>query len=132
MNRGYWGPALWNSLNIIVREYPIDPTAEDRQNYKLYISSLGDVLPCRDCRTHFMKHLKSEISLDAGLQSRDTLVDFVVDLHNAVNKSTGKSILERSAARKIVLGQTIDYSPGYYIIGMVIVVGVVLLIRKKK
>lgn len=130
--RDYWGPLLWESLNIIVREYPINPTAEDRQNFKMYVMSLGDVLPCRDCRAHFKKHLRS-ISLDAGLRSRDSLVDFVIDLHNAVNRNNGKSVLERSVARKIVLGQQNPLDKmGYYLLGFAIACGVAYVISRRK
>lgn len=117
--RNYWGPLLWESINTIVREYPENPTAEDRQNFKLFFQSLGDVLPCPECRKHYAGHLKN-MSLDDAVNSRDSLINFIIDLHNEVNKATGKSVMKREIARSIIEG-TYTNSNLYYYMGLIFI-----------
>ena len=31
-----WGPAMWESIHCIAFGYPIEPTEEQKQNYKNY------------------------------------------------------------------------------------------------
>jgi hypothetical protein len=37
-----WGPAMWESLHCIAFGYPVEPTDEQRQNYKDFFTSLSD------------------------------------------------------------------------------------------
>ena len=130
--RNYWGPLLWETINVIIREYPESPSSENRQNYKLFFQSLGDVLPCPNCRQHYAGHLR-KMSLDAALETKSTLIDFIIDLHNEVNKATGKAIMNKETARSIVNG---TYTPinnnTICIIAVLIVLGSGFLFIKRK
>jgi hypothetical protein len=128
--RNYWGPLLWESINTIVREYPESPSSEDRQNYKLFFQSLGDVLPCPSCRQHYNAHLR-KLSIDVALESRDSLINFIIDLHNEVNKATGKSVMNRETARNIIEGNYIHPNTYYYIVGSIVLLSSVYYIVKR-
>ena len=54
-----WGPSMWHTLHIISFNYPVNPTKEDKKNYKEFVLSLKHVLPCKYCRINFKKNLKS-------------------------------------------------------------------------
>lgn len=123
--RNYWGPLLWETINSIVREYPHNPSAEDRQNFKLFFQSLGDVLPCPSCRDHYKGHLRN-MSLDKAVNSREELINFIIDLHNEVNKATGKSVMKREVARSIIEGTYIN-SKIYYILIIVLIISCIFL-----
>jgi hypothetical protein len=86
-----FGPLLWNSLHIISFNYPVHPTKKDKETYKAYFLSLGNVLPCGHCRTNFPHNLNRAGFTDAAFDSRDSFSRFVYKLHNVVNEALGKS-----------------------------------------
>ena len=110
LSKSYWGPQLWESLNVITREYPDYPTPVEKQNYKLFFQAFGDVIPCEECRKNYRKHLQ-KFSLEKALASRNTLAEFLVNIHNEVNEMKGKPIMPMEKGKRIVLGQQqcIDY-----------------------
>ena len=76
-----WGPALWHSLHTISFNYPVNPTAKDKQNYRNFMLSLTDILPCRYCRENLAKNYKI-FPLTAGcMKNRDTFSRYVYKLH---------------------------------------------------
>ena len=42
-----WGPAAWHLLHTISFNYPINPTEENKKQYKEFVESLANVLPCK-------------------------------------------------------------------------------------
>ena len=54
-----WGPSLWHYLHILSFNYPVNPTLENKKQYKNFILSLQYTLPCKFCR----KKLKMEITI---------------------------------------------------------------------
>ena len=44
-----WGPSLWHYLHTMSFNYPVNPTAADKNNYKKFILGLRNVLPCGHC-----------------------------------------------------------------------------------
>jgi hypothetical protein len=93
-----WGPYAWNFLHIITITYPINPSEDDKHNYKTFFESLKNVLPCERCRKNFNTHLKKfPLSRDV-LSSRKYLVKWLIDIHNVVNHQTGKKMLSYTEA----------------------------------
>src|SRR5574343_1136900 len=89
-----WGPIQWTFLHILSFNYPDNPTDTDKLNMKNYLMSLGNVLPCEECRTHFFENAGKEINgqtLDIALQSKRTFSRWMYDLHNLVNVQTGST-----------------------------------------
>ena len=86
-----WGPQLWYILHIISFEYPIKPTEYDKRIYHDFYTSLKDVIPCEICRKHYQTHIH-KYPLTPHLDTRDTLVKWVIQVHNFVNASLGKPI----------------------------------------
>ena len=41
-----WGPVAWTLLHTISFNYPVNPTLEQKHQYRNFILSLQDVLPC--------------------------------------------------------------------------------------
>jgi len=87
-----WGPSLWKSLHCITFNYPIEPSEEDKKNYKEFFISLSNVIPCGDCRINFKKHLfddpETKLS-DANLQNRETLTLWIYNIHKKVSERIG-------------------------------------------
>jgi hypothetical protein len=85
-----WGPAFWHALHTISFNYPVNPTIEDKKNYRDYVLSLQNVLPCGACRKNLrmnFKHLPLKLS---HMESRDSFSRYIYDLHELVNKMLKK------------------------------------------
>lgn len=87
-----WGPKGWGFIHAVSFAYPATPTDSEKAQMHAFITSIGDVLPCKVCRAHFQTKL-SECEFDAqcaALQSQQALTKFVVDVHNDVNRRLHK------------------------------------------
>lgn len=86
-----WGPVMWESLHNITFNYPYNPTLEDKVKYYNFFMSVGDVLPCSECRNNYKKHIQdndTKLSMDV-LSSRNTLTRWLFDLHIKVSNKLG-------------------------------------------
>jgi hypothetical protein len=79
-----WGPSGWNFMHYVALGYPDTPTSEDKDNYKLFYESLGHVLPCQGCATHY-KDTLTNVPVTPHLDSREDLLRWTFDIHNLVN-----------------------------------------------
>ena len=89
MNPKFWGPHGWYFLHSITMHYPKNPSEQEKQIYFNFFKSLENVLPCEKCAYHYSQNLK-KLPLEPALESRDTLVRWLIGVHNEVNKETGK------------------------------------------
>lgn len=87
-----WGPALWHVLHTISFNYPVRPTPEQMKQYKLFLISLGYVLPCCYCRNNYRKNLVSAGFNDGVLRTRSSFSRFIFRLHNTVNGMLNKDV----------------------------------------
>jgi hypothetical protein len=92
MNQNIWGPHLWFSLHTISFNYPLEPSIEDKNNYKNFFLNLENVIPCSICKKNYKRHLK-EHPIQDYLDNRKSMVYWVIDMHNMVNAEIGKKIL---------------------------------------
>ena len=91
MSTKIWGPPMWTSLHTISFSYPLNPTIQDKKNYKQYFTLIGDMLPCIICKQSYKEFIKSgETKLDdAVMYNKDTLTKWLYHLHNKVNFKLG-------------------------------------------
>ena len=82
-----WGSAAWTFNHCVTFGYPIEPTEEQKEQYKRYFISLGDVLPCKYCRESYRKFItQGEAALtDDALKNRQSLTMWFYRMHNTVN-----------------------------------------------
>jgi hypothetical protein len=85
-----WGPAFWHALHTISFNYPVKPTVEDKKNYRDYVLSLQNVLPCGACRKNLRMNLKHLPLKMSHMESRDSFSRYIYDLHELVNKMLKK------------------------------------------
>ena len=85
-----WGKHAWLFLHTITLNYPDEPTLSDKQNYKSFFESLIDILPCPTCREHYEQNI---INHPIDLSSRESLIKWLIKIHNLVNEKNGKPIL---------------------------------------
>ena len=99
-----WGPPGWRFMHYVSLGYPEKPSDSEKQQYKVFYESLQHVLPCHTCAQNYKENLK-EMPIDDALGSRDSLVKWVIDIHNKVNVETGKKTLEYQEALDLYLKQ---------------------------
>lgn len=86
-----WGPSAWHTLHIISFNYPIKPTAEDKTNYRNFVLSLQNVLPCGKCRANLKKNFAKLPLTKAHMAGRDVFSRYMYNLHELINKMLGKT-----------------------------------------
>tara|TARA_B110000914_G_C15426080_1_gene429010 strand:- start:353 stop:757 length:405 start_codon:yes stop_codon:yes gene_type:complete len=89
MNPKFWGSHGWLFLHTVTMNYPKEPTNEDKTLYRNFFSSLKRVLPCEKCAYHYHQHIKDD-PIEPALESRDTLVRWLIKIHNKVNDDLDK------------------------------------------
>jgi hypothetical protein len=100
MKNTQWGPSAWLFLHSISFQYPENPEQKDKTNYRLFFESLQNILPCPKCQKHYQENiLKNPINLN----SRNELIQWVIDIHNSVNKLNGKKEYSLDDVKKLYL-----------------------------
>ena len=85
-----WGPAMWHYLHTMSFNYPVNPTNEDKKNYRDFIINLKNVLPCKYCRINLTNNFKKKPIQMCHMKSRDTFSRYIYELHETVNKMLNK------------------------------------------
>lgn len=98
-----WGPMCWKFSHYVMANYPLTPTARDVDAYMKYVSSLCSILPCKACRKHFCKLVRSPKSKlrvkksiftqkasDPPGTARKRAFEWFVTVHANVNTRLGK------------------------------------------
>ena len=99
-----WGPHGWKFMHFVSLGYPDTPSQEDKRQYKEFYESLQHILPCGACAQNYKLNLQ-RTPIDNSLDSRDTLIKWVIDIHNRVNQETGKKTLIHEEALNLYLKQ---------------------------
>lgn len=85
-----WGPSLWHSLHTISFNYPNKPTEKEKRDYRKFILSLENVLPCKYCRINLKKNFKAIPLKMCHMKNRYTFSYYLYRLHEHINKMLGK------------------------------------------
>jgi len=79
---------MWKTLHAVSFTYPSDADRETQERYRTFFKSLGHVIPCPSCAKHFRDYEAAHpVTVDGN---RESLARWVVDLHNDVNRRSGK------------------------------------------
>jgi hypothetical protein len=85
-----WGPGAWHLLHTISFNYPVEPTLEQKHQYRNYVLSLKNVLPCKYCRMNLKTNFRElPLTMDC-MKSRDTFSKYIYELHELVNRKLKK------------------------------------------
>lgn len=95
-----WGPHFWFILHVISFAYPEHPTEYDKRIYHDFYTSLKDVIPCELCRKHYREHIL-KYPLTPHLDTRETFINWVIQVHNFVNTSLNKPTLTVKEVKEI-------------------------------
>ena len=84
-----WGPLFWHTIHIVALGYPEKPNYSQKKAAKEFFESLGFLIPCDVCKTHYAQHLAVK-PVTQHLDRRQDLLKWTIDLHNTVNVSLQK------------------------------------------
>jgi len=87
-----WGPHGWKFIHFITLGYPNNPSKEQKKTYKIFFESLKTTIPCSICANHYTEHLKKFPLSNNVLSNKQELIEWGINVHNAVNNSHGKKI----------------------------------------
>uniref|UniRef100_A0A6G6AD63 Sulfhydryl oxidase n=1 Tax=Borely moumouvirus TaxID=2712067 RepID=A0A6G6AD63_9VIRU len=116
-----WGGAGWTFGHSVTFGYPLNPTLEDKNNYKNFFVSMGDVLPCKYCRESYKKFItEGETALtDEALENRESLTKWFYRVHDAVNQKleveyavTYEDVVEKYESFRAKCGKPKETSKG--------------------
>lgn len=85
-----WGPPMWHVLHTMSFNYPVNPSAEDKTNYREFVNSLKHVLPCGKCRMNLRRNLREVPLKQRDLASRDAFSRWMYKFHEHVSRMLGK------------------------------------------
>ena len=85
-----WGPIAWTFLHTMSFNYPINPTPEDKKNYRNYVLNLQYILPCKYCRINLTNNFKKKPLKMCDMANRETFSRYIYELHETVNKMLHK------------------------------------------
>ena len=92
-----WGPSGWKFLHTVTFNYT--PTEDNKQKYKVFLDTLGAVLPCPYCCSSFSTYAKA-LPIDEYLDSREGLTYWLYCIHNLVNQKVCKKM---SSFKEVVI-----------------------------
>ena len=102
-----WGPILWKEMHLKTFETPMD-----KLTILEYFNRIPERIPCDKCKKHYTAYIRrNPIPTD----NRDDLIHWLIDLHNDVNKRTGKKILTYKEARSL-------YETNYWFLLLIILI----------
>jgi hypothetical protein len=85
-----WGPPMWHYLHTMSFNYPVNPTPENKKQYRDFIMNLQYVLPCKYCRINLANNFKKKPLQMCHMANRETFSRYIYELHELVNKMLKK------------------------------------------
>ncbi len=97
-----WGPHLWAYLHYAALNYPTKPTREQSKEMEDWLKCLPITIPCSNCSEHYRAYIaKHTAELSQICATKNALFQFLVDIHNQVNRRNGKPEMSYEDALKI-------------------------------
>lgn len=98
MDRKLWGPYIWHILHTIAKTYPAKPNKKDKFAANKIINLIAYIIPCPKCKIHYMQNITRNAP---KYDNNASFFKWTVKIHNIVNKSLKKKIVNIGEAYKI-------------------------------
>ena len=101
MSPKIWGPHAWFTLHSISMALPNKVPKETQINLINFMKLFGGLIPCNICKINYKRNLSEELPpLKDTVQTRELFSKWLIDLHNVVNRETGKPEMSYEAVVK--------------------------------
>lgn len=105
MSTDYWGPLCWRMIHTISYSYNHN-NLESKNEYKhFFIIVLPKLIPCPKCKIHWEKNISK---YPPNLKDKNSLVKWVVFMHNLVNIENKKRTFSFKEVNKIYYNQNFN------------------------
>lgn len=81
------GRSTWTLLHSIAATYPENPTPEQKNYLKSFITLFSHLYPCFYCADDFRENIRKD---EVKVGNRDEFGQWLCDQHNIVNEKLGK------------------------------------------
>jgi hypothetical protein len=100
-NPAVFGPVFWSYYHIITMHLPenLNPVIADQ--IRNVILAIPVTVPCDACSLHSGNYMTLNKDKIMALKTGSDFFNFIVDIHNFVNKRLGKRIISYEEARNI-------------------------------
>lgn len=113
MNPKYWGKKYWGFLFATALGYPRNPDIDTQHNYSRFFFDIKYVLPCESCKYNYENHYR-KLPINFYLQNRVALLNWVLMLHNEVNRTLNKPPISAIQAISKYLNINMNNHPEVY------------------
>jgi hypothetical protein len=96
-----WGPIFWIFMHNIITLYPDEPTMQDKDNFIIFLNAFRNLLPCKECREHFLFNLNKYPLTSEFLSSKNNLIAWGIGIHNIVRVMLKKTIYYKETEENI-------------------------------
>jgi hypothetical protein len=96
-----WGPKYWKLFHVISALYPNDPNENDIKMARIFLKSIGEIIPCPTCAQHYKDNFL-KFSIKDGLKSKEKFINWFIQFHNFVSQSIGKTPIAFKFAKQKV------------------------------
>ena len=104
--KAFWGPMIWGTMHSMAISY--SPTPVNKKAFIDFLNSLLFLLPCKECRKHFIDTISSNPITEDILSSAKKLFLWTVSIHNTVNLRLGKPVWNNSDAERHWVSKVIN------------------------
>lgn len=89
-----WGESFWFVVHLGSMSAPEQIPPEKCEKYWGFIDGIPEMLACKKCADHARQWVEQHrAQKDEICSSRENLIRFYVDMHNAVNQRNGQPIM---------------------------------------
>lgn len=97
--KDYWGPKLWKLMHTISYFSPENFTEINRREYYyFYTFVIPRCIMCIKCQIHYRKMIE-RLQFDGN--TKNDLINYIIELHNTVNRRLRKKQLVRNDVDRI-------------------------------
>lgn len=83
-----WGPTFWDTLMMMAMNFPHNPTEKEKEILTTWFELTMRLLPCDGI---VFKSFQYVLNHKPDVSNKHNLIRYIVDFHNIVNISLGKS-----------------------------------------
>ena len=102
----FWGPLIWGTMHSLAVTY--SPSQANKRAFIDFLNSLLFLLPCKDCRKHFIDSVSTNPITEDTLSDTKKVFAWTVNIHNMVNLRLGKPIWNISDAERYWASKVIN------------------------
>lgn len=84
MQSNKWGNHAWEFFHTLSFNYPLEPTQNDKEKYRIFFENIKEILPCSACKNSFT-FFYDNLPIDLYLDDRNGVIYWLFIMHNVVN-----------------------------------------------